>query len=305
MDTLSRLKTKKPRSAGAPMKPRSCVPPLPSNGMLEHAKPSTLSERESPQNYSEKNPLGGAFDRLMQDHPVLKPAAEKKLLSSDLAEGKKRELLWKHNLRFAVMLANEAFNRRHPSCVITPQELAAEAVLTLWETSLKFDWSLGVVFTAYARWPIKRSLSHACRRSASGVTLPTQFLLKLAAAKTKGGEVYNGDPRHLFSGVSSIDAQIEGGTDLHSLLADDDTRIGGDDTPENIETLLDSIDRFNVRTSQLLRAFYGIGTPRLSGEELAEKYGVSRQAINTSIQKGLKRLRAIVATKGYRLSDFV
>ena len=305
VDTESAKKA--PSSArGARAKKPSYTRPSTTPTATECERDESLSASESSRIWCESG-LSEALERLIQHHPVLTPSQETSLLDSQIPDAEKRELLWKHNLRFAVMLSNEAYKRRHAACIVTHYELSCEAVKTLWDASLKFEAAQGVRFLSYARWHVKRGLADTLRRSASGVTLPTQFLLKLSRARSEDKQAEEGDIRSLFAGVTSFDApkSTDGFTDLHGIIAEDDTRIGCNDTPENLETLLDLIDRFNARTSVLLRSFYGIGTPRLSGEELATKYGVSRQAINTSIKKGLKRLRLIVATKGYKLSDFV
>ncbi len=294
MDTSSVINQPADPAKGAALKPTdsgrrsNCR-----NSSDLYAEPISRCGGASSETYSARSLLGEEFDGLMAVYPVLSPAEERKMLRSKRSDEGKRDLLWKHNLRIAVLLANEAFSRRHHSCIITPREMACAAVKTLWDASQKFDWSKGVLFAGYARWVVKRELSNTLRKSASGVTLPPKFLAKLSSNRT------------LFGGVESFDAPKgpDNTTDLHGMVADD-TRRDPEDT-DALEDMLARLERQNSNQVLMLRAYFGLGTERLSGVALAKKLGTSKQAVDQTIKKGLRRLREIAASKGHKLNDFI
>lgn len=251
--------------------------------------------------------LGVVLDRLADSHPPLSGTEERNLMRSDLPEEAKRYALWAHNLRFAKYVSTEAYLRKHHAVVITPSEVAGAAVEALWRSAQNFDWNLGATFINYARWHVKRAISDALREAASGISLPAQFLAKLSEARRSEKQSDEGVCA-LFSGMLHFDAPIgEGSASLHDLMADADARVGGEsvDTAEHLDGLLSSLDKYNKKTSVVLRCYYGIGTARLSGEELAAKFGVSRQAVNSMLKKGLRRLRSTVLARGLKIDDLI
>lgn len=251
--------------------------------------------------------MGIVLDRLADDHAPLSWSEEKKLVRSKLPEVEIRYALWVHNLRFVKFLATEAYMRKHHAVIITPSEVVGAAVEALWRSSQTYDWSLGATFVHFARWHVKRAMSDAMREAASGITLPAQFLAKLSEARRNVSKTDDGVCA-LFAGMLHFDAPVgDGSASLHDLMADNDARVGGEnvDTSEHVKGLLDSLDKYNAKTSAVLRGYYGIETARLSGEELAAKFKVSRQAINAMIKKGLRRLRCHVLARGLKLEDLV
>lgn len=303
LDTAFAEKKTKHRASGARQTRTFSRPPYSSPNSQEPSREYLRSASES----SEISSLGVVLDTLADRHAPLSWSEEKKLVRSSRPEDEIRYALWVHNLRFAKLVATEAYLRRHPALVITPQEVAGAAVEALWRASQTYDWSVGANFIHYARWHVKRAMSDALREAASGITLPAQFLAKLSEARRNVEKTDDGVCA-LFSGMLHFDAPIgEGSANLHDLMADADARVGGKnvDTSEHLKGLLDSLDKYNKKTSAVLRGYYGIETARLSGEELATKFKVSRQAINAMIKKGLRRLRCHVLARGLKLEDLV
>lgn len=256
---------------------------------------------------SEISSLGTTLDLLADKHPPLSGSEEKKLVRSAITEDEKRYALWVHNLRFVKFVSTEAYLKKHHAVVITPSEVTGAAVEALWRAAQDYDWSLGATFICFARWRVKRAISDALREAASGISLPAQFLAKLSEARRNGKQA-DENVCALFTGMLHFDAPLgEGSASLHDVMADADARVGGEnvDTAEHVKELLDSLDKYHKRTSAILRGYYGIETTRLSGEELATKYGVSRQAINSMLKKGLLRLRSSVLARGLKLEDLV
>jgi RNA polymerase primary sigma factor len=93
----------------------------------------------------------------------------------------------------------------------------------------------------------------------------------------------------------SVDAPFADGED--STLLD---TMPNTDTPQTdkeliMESLRDEIKRvlktLNDRERNVVEAFFGIGQPELSLEEIGDKYGLTRERVRQIKEKALRRLR--------------
>ncbi len=67
-----------------------------------------------------------------------------------------------------------------------------------------------------------------------------------------------------------------------------------------IASLLQSL---NDRERKVVRAFYGIGEPELTLEEIGNKYGLTRERVRQIKEKAIRRLRA--NTKNQMLKTYL
>ena len=93
----------------------------------------------------------------------------------------------------------------------------------------------------------------------------------------------------------SMDAPFVDGEDnsLLDVLADNDMPMA--DKALVQESLRKEIDRaielLNDREQKVVRAFFGIGTPEMTLEEIGDKYNLTRERVRQIKEKAIRRLR--------------
>lgn len=240
------------------------------------------------------------------------------MLHAGLPPDKLAYNLWAHNLRLAILVAKEKFEHRHFSVVATLSEYVAAAVHGLWYAGGQFDpvKAEGARFSAFARWHIKKAIQRTARANRSGFRLPDGFLDTLIAAtadsprSNRFTEAELQAARTLFCEVVSIDntASAHGvSTLLDSTPSIDDVRRNASDTEalRTVDQLIADVGAFYPRAPDMLRRFYGIGCEQMSGEQIGASLGITRQAVDISLKRYLRRLRVIAKAKKLNLSDLL
>jgi RNA polymerase primary sigma factor len=252
----------------------------------------------------------------------LQEIGREELLSSDeevelaqrIRKGDRKALdrLTKANLRFVVSVAKQYQNQG-----MSLPDLINEGNLGLIKAAEKFDETRGFKFISYAVWWIRQSILQAIAEQSRIVRLPlnqvgsvnkiNRMLNKFEqenerrpsvdeiAEQTdlpqeKVDEAMLVNTRHV-----SVDAPFVDGEDnsLLDVLINDDAPMA--DRQLVIESLRSEISNvlktLNERERCVIKAFYGIGEPEMTLEEIGNKYGLTRERVRQIKEKAIRRLR--------------
>jgi RNA polymerase primary sigma factor len=252
----------------------------------------------------------------------LQEIGREELLSSDeevelaqrIRKGDRKALdrLTKANLRFVVSVAKQYQNQG-----MSLPDLINEGNLGLIKAAEKFDETRGFKFISYAVWWIRQSILQAIAEQSRIVRLPlnqvgsvnkiNRMLNKFEqenerrpsvdeiAEQTdlpqeKVDEAMLVTTRHV-----SVDAPFIDGEDnsLLDVLVNDDAPMA--DRQLVVESLRSKISNvlktLNERERCVIKAFYGIGEPEMTLEEIGNKYGLTRERVRQIKEKAIRRLR--------------
>jgi len=222
------------------------------------------------------------------------------------------EKLTKANLRFVVSVAKQY---QHQG--LSLPDLINEGNLGLIKAAKKFDETKGFKFISYAVWWIRQCILQALAEQSRIVRLPLNkigalnkinrafsqleqeherepspeevaAILELPEGKVSGTLELSG--RHL-----SVDAPFQDGEEnsLLDVLPSHDTPTTDNKLIE--ESLAKEIERtlstLPDKESNVIRAFYGIGTKPMSLEEIGATIGISRERTRQIKEKAIKHLR--------------
>jgi RNA polymerase primary sigma factor len=222
------------------------------------------------------------------------------------------ERLTKANLRFVVSVAKQYQNKG-----LSLPDLINEGNLGLIRAGQKFDETRGFKFISYAVWWIRQSIMQAVAEQSRIVRLPLNqlgSLNKINRAFAKFEQEYERKPspeelaeilelpadkvadtlrvsgRHV-----SVDAPFVDGED-NSLL---DVLVNNDspnaDRALMMESLGKEIDRaletLSERETDIITQFFGIGCQEMTLEEIAERFGLTRERVRQIKEKAIRRLR--------------
>ena len=215
-------------------------------------------------------------------------------------------------MRFVVSVAKQYQNQG-----LSLPDLINEGNLGLLKAAEKFDETRGFKFISYAVWWIRQSIMQAIAEQSRIVRLPlnqvgsankiatllNQFEQKnerrpsvdeiadqidLPQDKIEDALKVNG--RH-----TSIDAPLIDGEDnsLLDILQDDD--MPQTDNELVMESLRDEIGRalstLSERERKIVEAFFGIGQTEMTLEEIADRFGLTRERVRQIKEKAIRRLR--------------
>lgn len=241
-------------------------------------------------------------------------------LAQRIRKGDKEALerLTKANLRFVVSVAKQYQNQG-----LALPDLINEGNLGLIKAAEKFDETRGFKFISYAVWWIRQSILQAIAEQSRIVRLPlnqvgsmnkiSQMLSKFEQEnerrpsideiseqvdlpEEKIDEALQISGRHV-----SVDAPFVDGED-NSLL---DVLVNDDAPMADLELVKESLraeishalQMLNERERNIIRAFYGIGEPELTLEEIGNKYGLTRERVRQIKEKAIRRLRGNTKNK--------
>ena len=226
--------------------------------------------------------------------------------------------LTRANLRFVVSVAKQYQNQG-----ISLPDLINEGNLGLIKAAEKFDETRGFKFISYAVWWIRQSILQALAEQSRIVRLPLNqvgSLNKINKALSQFEQQYERQPspdeladmleiprekiadtlrvsgRHV-----SVDAPFVDGEDnsLLDVLINDDAPMA--DRQLVMESLRDEIAVFllslNERERSVVSAFYGIGQPEMTLEEIGNKYGLTRERVRQIKEKAIRHLRSNTKNK--------
>ena len=222
------------------------------------------------------------------------------------------ERLTKANLRFVVSVAKQYQNQG-----LSLPDLINEGNLGLIKAAEKFDETRGFKFISYAVWWIRQSILQAIAEQSRIVRVPlnqvgsvnkiNRMLNKFEQEnerrpsseeiseqtdipQEKVDEAIMVNSRHV-----SVDAPFVDGEDnsLLDVLVNDDAPMA--DRQLVMESLRSEIDTvlkmLNERERNVITAFYGIGQPEMTLDEIGNKFGLTRERVRQIKEKAIRRLR--------------
>ena len=222
------------------------------------------------------------------------------------------EKLTKANLRFVVSVAKQYQNQG-----LSLSDLINEGNLGLIKAAEKFDETRGFKFISYAVWWIRQSILQAIAEQSRIVRVPLnqvgsvgkinrilskfeqeherrpsvdEISERVDIPEEKVDEAMMANTRHV-----SVDAPFVDGEDnsLLDVLINDDAPMA--DRQLVIESLRSEIaivlQTLNDRERAVITAFYGIGQPEMTLEEIGHKYGLTRERVRQIKEKAIRRLR--------------
>lgn len=217
------------------------------------------------------------------------------------------------NLRFVVSVAKQYQNRG-----LELTDLINEGNLGLMRAARKFDPTRGFKFISYAVWWIRQSILQAIAENSRIVRLPSNQLGALNRLKKEISKLEQKlerppseeelaelldipeDKIKSILGISSRHISIDA-----PLVADEDVNfvdvLPNEDTPATDETLMQeslsveierALSSLTEYERDVIRMYFGIGIPHaLSLDEIAMKFGLTRERVRQIKEKGLKRLK--------------
>ena len=222
------------------------------------------------------------------------------------------------NLRFVVSVAKQY---QHQGLTLT--DLIDEGNIGLIKAAQKFDETRGFKFISYAVWWIRQSILQAIAEQSRIVRLPlnqlgsmnkiNRMLTKfeqenerrpsvdeisevIDIPEDKVDEAINVSGRQV-----SVDAPFVDGEDnsLLDVLVNNDAPMA--DKQLVIESLqaeiMDALKMLTIRERNIITAFYGIGQPEMTLEEIGVKFGLTRERVRQIKEKAIRRLRGNTKNK--------
>ena len=262
------------------------------------------------------NRESASLDKYLQEigHEELLSVDEEVELAQKIKKGDRRALerLTRANLRFVVSVAKQYQNQG-----LSLPDLINEGNVGLIKAAEKFDETRGFKFISYAVWWIRQSILQAIAEQSRIVRLPLnqvgsvnkinrelnkieqeherrpsvdEIADRIDLPEEKIEEAMKANNRHV-----SMDAPFVDGEDnsLLDVLADNDMPMADKAlVQESLRKEIDrAIDLLNDREQKVVRAFFGIGTPEMTLEEIGDKYNLTRERVRQIKEKAIRRLR--------------
>lgn len=222
------------------------------------------------------------------------------------------ERLTRSNLRFVVSVAKQYQNQG-----LALPDLINEGNMGLIKAAEKFDETRGFKFISYAVWWIRQSILQAIAEQSRIVRLPlnqvgsmnkiNKMLSKFEQENERRPSIDEIseqidlpedkiDAAMQISGRHvSVDAPFVDGEDnsLLDVLVNYDAPMADRElVKESLQAeITNALQMLNERERNIIRAFYGIGEPELTLEEIGHKYGLTRERVRQIKEKAIRRLR--------------
>ena len=262
------------------------------------------------------NRESASLDKYLQEigHEELLSVDEEVELAQKIKKGDRRALerLTRANLRFVVSVAKQYQNQG-----LSLPDLINEGNVGLIKAAEKFDETRGFKFISYAVWWIRQSILQAIAEQSRIVRLPLnqvgsvnkinrelnkfeqeherrpsvdEIAARIDLPEEKIEEAMKANNRHV-----SMDAPFVDGEDnsLLDVLADSNMPMADKAlVQESLRKEIDrAIDLLNDREQKVVRAFFGIGSPEMTLEEIGDKYNLTRERVRQIKEKAIRRLR--------------
>ena len=241
-------------------------------------------------------------------------------LAQRIRKGDKKALerLTKANLRFVVSVAKQYQNQG-----LSLPDLINEGNVGLIKAAEKYDETRGFKFISYAVWWIRQSILQAIAEQSRIVRLPlnqlgsmnkiNRMLSKFEQENERRpsvdeiSEVIDIPEEKVDEAINvsgrqvSVDAPFVDGEDnsLLDVLVNNDAPLA--DRQLLVESLQaeikDALKILTLRERNIVTAFYGIGQPEMTLEEIGTKYGLTRERVRQIKEKAIRRLRANTKNK--------
>ena len=263
-----------------------------------------------------------SLEKYLQEigHEELLSTDEEVELAQRIRKGDRKALdkLTKANLRFVVSVAKQYQNQG-----LSLSDLINEGNLGLIKAAEKFDETRGFKFISYAVWWIRQAILQAIAEQSRIVRLPLnqvgsvnkinrllnkfeqenerrpsvdEISEQIDLLEDKVGEAMLANTRHV-----SVDAPFIDGEDnsLLDVLVNDDAPMA--DRQLVLESLREEISNvlntLSDRERCVIKAFYGIGEPEMTLEEIGNKYGLTRERVRQIKEKAIRHLRSNTKNK--------
>ena len=247
-------------------------------------------------------------------------AEEEVELAQRIRKGDKKALerLTKANLRFVVSVAKQYQNQG-----LSLPDLINEGNVGLIKAAEKYDETRGFKFISYAVWWIRQSILQAIAEQSRIVRLPLNQLGSMSKInrmltkfeqenerrpsadeiseaidipEDKVDEAINVSGRQV-----SVDAPFVDGEDnsLLDVLVNSDAPMADSQlVMESLQSeIKDALKMLTLRERNIVTAFYGIGQPEMTLEEIGTKFGLTRERVRQIKEKAIRRLRANTKNK--------
>ncbi len=222
------------------------------------------------------------------------------------------EKLTRANLRFVVSVAKQYQNQG-----LSLPDLINEGNLGLIKAAEKFDETRGFKFISYAVWWIRQSILQAITDQSRIVRLPVNqvgSVSKITRAMNRFEQEHERRPsaqelqEHVDLPLEKIDEAMSANARHVSM----DAPLGSDDDGSLLDILVNTdasmadvglvneslkaeieqaLKILTERERNVVRAFFGIGEPEMTLDEIGNKYGLTRERVRQIKEKALRHLR--------------
>ena len=259
-----------------------------------------------------------SLDKYLQDicsEELLTPEQEVQL-AQRIKQGDQAALerLTKANLRFVVSVAKQYQNQG-----LSLPDLINEGNVGLIKAAKRFDETRGFKFISYAVWWIRQSILQAIAENSRIVRLPSNQLGALNKLKKEISKLEQQlerppseeeladmldipeDKIKAIMGISgrhvSIDAPLASDEDVNfvDVLPNEDTpptdsKLMQESLSQEIERCLSTLTEYE---REVIKMYFGIGMPHaLSLDEIAMKFGLTRERVRQIKEKAIRRLKS-------------
>lgn len=262
------------------------------------------------------NRESASLEKYLQEigHEELLTTDQEVELAQKIRKGDKKALerLCKANLRFVVSVAKQYQNQG-----LSLPDLINEGNLGLIKAAEKFDDTRGFKFISYAVWWIRQSILQAIAEQSRLVRLP---LNQVGSVSRIMREAYKFEQEHerkpsinemaeridmpedkiadamnANSHEVSVDAPFvngEEGSIVDSMTNPDSPTTDNELVKESLRTEVERmIKLLGDREQKVIKAFFGIGEPELTLEEIGVKYNLTRERVRQIKEKAIRRIR--------------
>ena len=262
------------------------------------------------------NRESASLEKYLQEigHEELLTTEQEVELAQKIRKGDKKALerLCKANLRFVVSVAKQYQNQG-----LSLPDLINEGNLGLIKAAEKFDDTRGFKFISYAVWWIRQSILPAIAEQSRLVRLPLNqvgSVTRIMKEAYKFEQEYErkpsinemaeridmpedkiADAMNANSHEVSVDAPFvngEEGSIVDSMTNPDYPTTDNELVKESLRTEVERmIKLLGDREQKVIKAFFGIGEPELTLEEIGVKYNLTRERVRQIKEKAIRRIR--------------
>lgn len=262
------------------------------------------------------NRESASLEKYLQEigHEELLTTEQEVELAQKIRKGDKKALerLCKANLRFVVSVAKQYQNQG-----LSLPDLINEGNLGLLKAAEKFDDTRGFKFISYAVWWIRQSILQAIAEQSRLVRLPLNqvgSVTRIMKEAYKFEQEYErkpsinemaeridmpedkiADAMNANSHEVSVDAPFvngEEGSIVDSMTNPNYPTTDNELVKESLRTEVERmIKLLGDREQKVIKAFFGIGEPELTLEEIGVKYNLTRDRVRQIKEKAIRRIR--------------